>query len=287
MRLVINNERVLLLPLLLFIVLSLILILTSLLYSAKTAGSTGRNQTNLTTRRTFTSNRGRLTNVLVVTTTVGMLYWILRHTTNLGPAVALDRVLVVSTSSLQERLIGTTTSSNDSNLSTGQRTDGLLTTTGKTETSGSLVLIVGDNDGKGSTTTSIGTTISKLGLDVAHNGSFGHTAQRKDISNCQSGLLSAIYKLTRVHAFRAHQKLGVFLVTVGISELDLADGSSTTGIVKDFLHDATNVSVLFGVVKGTKLHGSLASPNMGLEDGGLSLTLGLRMEYNVRRKSDQ
>jgi hypothetical protein len=87
--------------------------------------------------------------MLMVTTTMGMLYGVHGNTTNLGPAVPLDLtrnfksqvreringdfilthlVLVVSTSSLKDGLIDTTAASNKSNHGTVSRGDDLLGT---------------------------------------------------------------------------------------------------------------------------------------------------------------
>jgi hypothetical protein len=64
--------------------------------------------------------------VLVVTTTVGVLHRVLGNTTNLGPAVPLDRVLVVGPTGLQERLVGTAAAGNDADLGPDRRGDRLL-----------------------------------------------------------------------------------------------------------------------------------------------------------------
>jgi hypothetical protein len=45
--------------------------------------------------------------------------------------------------------------------------------------------------------------------------------------------------------------------------------------MNDVLDDAADVAVLLGVVNRTKLHGTLAGAGVGVEDGGLTLTLGL------------
>jgi hypothetical protein len=45
----------------------------------------------------------------MVTTTMGMLYWVHGNTTHLRPAVALDLVLVVGATCLQNGLVDTTT----------------------------------------------------------------------------------------------------------------------------------------------------------------------------------
>ena len=51
--------------------------------------------------------------MLMVTTTVGMLNGVHGHTSHNGPAVALSLVLVVRTTGLQDRLVDTTATSND------------------------------------------------------------------------------------------------------------------------------------------------------------------------------
>ena len=256
-------------------VLSLILILSGLLDSAKAASTAGTDKTDLATRRTVLGNGRRHTDVLVVTTTVGMLYGVLSNTTNLGPAVALDGVLVVSTTSLEKRLVGTSTTGNNTNLSTDVGLDGLLTSGGKTKTGGALVLIVGDNDSEAARTTGEGAAITDLGLDVADDGTLGDGGKRKDVSYIKGGLLTTVDELAGVHALGGDDELSITLVTVGVEELNLGDGSTTTGVMNDLLDDTTDVAMLLGVVDGTKLRSTLAGTGVRVEDGGLTLTLGL------------
>jgi len=202
-----------------------------------------------------------------------MLYGVLSNTTNLGPAVALDAILVVSASSLEEGLISTSSTGNDTNLSTDARGDSLLSSRRETKTGGSLIFIVGNNDGEASRSTSKSTTITDLGLNVAHNGSLGNTAQRQAVSNNQVGLLSAVDEHTSVHTLGGKHKLGIALVFVGIQELDLGNGSTSARVVDDLLDDSTDVTMTLSVVEGAKLHGALASAHVSLEDGGLTLPL--------------
>jgi len=252
---------------------NLLLVLAKLLDSTKTAGTPGTDETNLTTSRSLLADSGRTTNVLVVTSSEGMLYRVLGNTTNLGPAVTLHGVLVVGTSSLKQRLVSTSTSGNNTDLGTNIRLDSLLTSRGKTETGCSLVLIVGDDNSEASGSTGEGTTVTNLGLNVAHNGTLGNLAQRKNISNGQGSLLSAVDELTGVHTLSGNHKLSVPLVAVRIQELDLGNGSTTTRVVHDVLDNTTDVSTTFGIVDGTKLHSSLAGADVSLEDGGLTLPL--------------
>mmetsp|Transcript_17536 Transcript_17536/g.24365 ORF Transcript_17536/g.24365 Transcript_17536/m.24365 type:complete len:234 (-) Transcript_17536:20-721(-) len=213
--------------------------------------------------------------MLMVTTTMGMLYGILCHTTNLGPAVTLDTVLVVGISSLQKGLIGTSTSSDDTNLGTDIGGDSLLTSRRQTKTSGSLIFVVGDNDSKGTGSTGKGTTVTNLGFDVADNGTLGDRGERQDVSNSQGGLTSTVDELTSVHTLGTKQKFRVTLVTVGVQELNLGHGGTTTGIVHNVLDDTTNVTALLRIVQRTKLDGTLTGTGVGCENRPLTLSLNL------------
>jgi len=213
--------------------------------------------------------------VLMVTTTVGMLDGVLGNTTDLGPAVALDGVLVVGTASLEEGLVGTSTAGDDADLGTNVGLDGLLTAGGETKAGGALVIVVGDDDGEAAGATGEGTAITDVGLDVADDGTLGDGGQGKDVAALKRGLLAAVDELASVHALSGNKELGVALVAVGVQELDLGDGGTATGVMDDVLDDAADVALLLSVVNGTELHGTLAGARVGLEDGGLALTLGL------------
>jgi len=211
--------------------------------------------------------------VLVVTTSEGMLDGILRHTSHLGPAVTLDSVLVVGTSSLQQRLISTSTSGNNTDLGTDERRNSLLSSRGKTKTGGSLFLIVGDDDSEASGSTGESATVTDTGLDVAHNGTLGNLLQGKHVSDGQSGLLSAVDELSGVHTLSSNHELSVALEAVSIQELNLGDSGTPSGVMEDFLDNTTDVSATLGVVDGSKLDGTLTRARVGLEDGGLTLSL--------------
>merc|ERR1712077_139251 len=76
-----------------------LLFLATLLSSTNSTGSSCSNKTNLSAC-TCTSLDGRcFTNVLMVTTSMGMFYGVHSNTTYFGPAVALHLILVICTSS--------------------------------------------------------------------------------------------------------------------------------------------------------------------------------------------
>eukprot|EP00056_Hartaetosiga_gracilis_P014064 m.239619 g.239619 ORF g.239619 m.239619 type:complete len:126 (-) comp13951_c0_seq1:527-904(-) len=113
-----NNTSLLLLLLLLkpLSILKLfldLLVLSSLGSTTQTTSSASSNQTNLFTSWSVSAHRGWVTNMLMVTTTVGMLYWVHCHTSNTWPAVSLGSVFVFCTSSLQKWLVNTSTTSNE------------------------------------------------------------------------------------------------------------------------------------------------------------------------------
>lgn len=211
--------------------------------------------------------------MLVVTSSVGMLYGVLSYTTNLRPAVALDGVLVVGTSGLQQRLIGTATSGNNTNLGTDGGRDSLLSSGWKSKLGGSLLFVVGDNNGVGTRAAGECTTVSELGLDVADNGSLRDRSQRQDVTAGKAGLLSAVDELSAVHTFGTEEQFVVSLVSVLVQELNTADRGTSTRVVHDLLDGSSDVTLLLGIVERSKLARSLSGAGVRLEDGRLTLSL--------------
>jgi hypothetical protein len=71
--------------------------------------------------------------MLMVTTTVGVLNRVHGNTSDLGPAVTLDLVLVVVVTGLQNGLISSATTSDDTNSGAGVRLNDLLGTRWESE----------------------------------------------------------------------------------------------------------------------------------------------------------
>mmetsp|Transcript_25594 Transcript_25594/g.39294 ORF Transcript_25594/g.39294 Transcript_25594/m.39294 type:complete len:216 (+) Transcript_25594:242-889(+) len=202
-----------------------------------------------------------------------MLYWILRHTSNLWPAITLYSILVVCSSSLEHRFIRSSSSCDNPDLRPHVALHSFLSSRRKTKTSSSLIFIVGHNNRKSTRSTCKSSTITKFGFHVAYNGSFWDLVEREYVSDRERGLLSAVHKLTGVHSFRAQHEFVVALVAVGIQKLDLCNWCATTRIVNDILHNSANITMSFRIVKRSKLHRTLASSGMSLEDQTLTLSL--------------
>jgi hypothetical protein len=67
-----------------------------------------------------------LSDVLMVTSSVGMVDGVHGHTTSSGPAVPLDLVLQLGARSLKQRLVGSSTTSNNTDHTTGSAGNDLL-----------------------------------------------------------------------------------------------------------------------------------------------------------------
>ena len=192
--------------------------------TTNTTGTTSSDQTDLLTRASTSTAGRRLTNVLMVTTTVRVIDRVHTDTADLGPLVALHSVLVVAATSLQHGLIHTTTTSDktDHGTATTHHTahthlpalNSLLDTGRKTDVSHALVIRVTDHSGVIARAASEGTTIAHLVLHVADHSTFGHFAERNDVTDGNLGLLTAVHGLTSVHAFGSNEELLIELVVI-------------------------------------------------------------------------
>jgi len=209
---------------------------------------------------------GSMTNMLVVTTTVRMLYGVHSNTSNLGPAVTLSFVLVVGTSSLKHRLVDATTTGNDTDSSSASRLDGLLGTRGETDTGGTGINVVGDDSGIVTRGTGNSSSVSGLLFQVADESTFGHGTNGKDVSDFQLGFLTAVDELTGVKTFNSDEGFLDLLVLVRMTEDNLGERSSSSGVMDDIFDDTFDESRSFGVIERPKLGGSLSVLGVSLKD---------------------
>ena len=243
-----------------------------LLSSTDTAGAAGSDEADLLAGRAVAANSGRVANVLMVTTTVRVLHWVHCHTTNLWPLVTLDSVLVECTASLKERLVCTSTTSDNAYGCTALVAYGLLGSGRKSNASGSLVFIVVHDNCV--VTGALGelSTISWLCLNVAHDGTLRHGVKREDIANTELGLLSAVNKLTSVSSLNSNEKEVVALITVCVLELHLSNWCSSSWFVNDILDDTLCVALTLSEVKCSQLARTNSILGVTLENGALTLT---------------
>jgi hypothetical protein len=211
--------------------------------------------------------------MLVVTTTVRMLHRVHGNTSNLRPAVTLDSVLVVGATSLQHRLVNTTTSSNDTDGTTAIGLDGLLGTRWESDTSGVGFRVVCDDGSVVTRSASKLTSVTRALLNVGDDATFRKSLKRQTVSDLQLGLLTAVHELTGVETLNGDEVQVVLSELVDLAELDLGERGTTSGIVNDVFDDTLDVSITLGVIKRTKLGSSLPVGIVGFENRSTTLTL--------------
>lgn len=185
------------------------------------------------------------------------------NTTSLGPRVALDSELVLGTRSLEQRLVGTATTGNDTNHTTGSVLDDLLGTRGELDAGLAVLGVVADDGNVVAGGTAKSTTVTGLLLDVGDDGTLGHGGEGQNVADGQSGVLTGVDELAGVHALVGDEGLGDHLELVGMAELNLGEGSTTAGIVDDLLDNTTAVTVTLGVVEGAELRRRLVETGVG------------------------
>lgn len=194
-------------------------------------GATGSNKTNLLTGGGVAGEGRGLTNVLVVTTTVGVVDGVHSNTTSTGPRVALGAHGVVLATGLEEGLVDTTTTSGDTDGSTGRRRDGLLGAGGETN-AGLAVLVVADDGGVVAGGTGERSTVTDLLLDVEDDGTLRALANGEDVADGKGGLLTGVDERAGRDALGSDEGLLAELVAVGVAEDDGGEGSTTAKSAK-------------------------------------------------------
>jgi hypothetical protein len=239
----------------------------------ETSSPPGSDETDLLARGGVTADGGGMTNVLVVTSSMGMLHGVHGHTTHLRPAVPLHTVLVVGVTSLQHGLLSPTPTSNLTDHGTAAAGDNLLGTRGELDPGGSVVWVVADDDGVVAGGPGEDSTVADVVLDVADDGSLGDPAERKHVADGERGAAATVDELARVHALGGDEELLLVLVPERVAEGDLGERRAAARVVDDVGNDALEVPVALAEVEGAEPGGALAVVGVGLEDGPRTLTL--------------
>jgi len=208
----------------------------------------------------------------MVTTTEGMLDGVHSNTTDLWPAVTLNLVLVVGTASLQEGLVDTSTTSDDTNGATAAGVKNLLGAGGELDSGLASVGVVRDDDARVARGLGDLAAVTDLHLDGTAGGTFGHLSDGKDVANVEGGLVATVDGLAGGGTLGSDERLGVLTVLVAVLEVNLHEGSTTAGVVDDVLDDTLDEAVTLGEVDRAVLSGSLAGTSNGFEDATGALT---------------
>ena len=150
------------------------------------------------------------------------------------------------------------------------------------------------------------TTVTSLLLDVADDGTFGHTREWKHVANSELSLLAAVDESASMQTLGRDEGFSSLLVTVGIAEHNTGKRGATVcqrmsrgqlgmnsrvhqgfhrpaSVVNDFPHDPANVTIAFGEVKRSEPCRRLVVVGMGLELGAQ----GYRVDESEVKKKNQ
>jgi hypothetical protein len=216
-------------------------------------GSTGGHQTGFLTGDGLSGHTRSVTDMGMVTTTVRVVNGVHVHGFDLGPAGSSDFVFVIRDTGLQDGLLGSAATSDDTDHSTGFTFDGLSGARGKSDSGFGAIFGVTDDGAVGSGGSGQVSSVSQIGFDIAHQGTFGDLVHGEDIADGETGTLTAVNVLAGVHTFGADEIFCVLLIAISISKTDFGDGSSSSAIMDDFFNNTFNITVSFSIVKVSKL----------------------------------
>ena len=128
----------------------------------------------------------------------------------------------------QERLVGTATTGNNTNHTTGVGVDDLLSTGGELDAGLALIVVVSDNGDVVAGGAAQSSAVANLLLDIGNDGTLGHLTHGENVADGESSTLTGVDELTGVHALVGDEGLGDLLVLVGVAEDDLGERSTTT-----------------------------------------------------------
>jgi len=121
--------------------------------------------------------------MLMVTTTMGMLDGVHRNTSHSGPVVSLSLVLVPGVDSLQEGLVGSSTTGDDANHGSAGARDGLSGSGGESHSGLSAVLGVTNDDGRAAGGSAERSSVTDLALAVGNNSSLGEEVDGENVAD--------------------------------------------------------------------------------------------------------
>jgi len=248
-------------------------LILDLLGTAEQTCPAGGNETSLLTGNGVARDGRGLSDMLVVTTTVGMVDGVHGNTTSTGPAVALGSELVLSTRRLQEGLVGTSTTGDDTNHTTASAGEDLLGAGGELDTGLALIGVVADDGNVVTGGTAERTTVTVLVLDVGQDGTLRDGVEGQDVADGESGVLSGVDELASVHALVGNEGLSVVLEPVRVAESDLSQRSAATAVVDNLLDYTADVAIALSEIESAELGRSLVQAGVGREDGPASLPL--------------
>jgi len=243
--------------------------------TSDSTGPPGGDETDLFTWRGVSSDGGRFTDMLMVSSSVGMLDWILGDTSDFWPAVSLHSELVVGSAGFEHWLVDSSTASDEAehrSVSAGVQ----LFDAGRQLHSGFAGVGVVRDDGA-VPAGSLGdlAPVSGFLLQLANDGTFWHLSDWHNVTNREGGFLTGVDELSGADAFRADHGLGDLSVFIWIFELDFAEWGAPAWVVHDVFDEALYEALSLGIVERSELGGAFSAFGSAGEDGPSTFSLAL------------
>ncbi len=211
--------------------------------------SSGGDETDLLTWGSESANCSGLTQMLVVTTSVGMVHGVHSHTSDSWESLSQSLELVEQSTSLHDRLLVSSSTGDDTNGGSAEPWDGLSGTWWESDSGSATIIWVSDNGGVGSWTSGVSTLVSDCGFDVADGGTFWDSVDWEDVTGGDGSFSASEYILSGVGSFSSEEIFGVMFIFIRVSEIDFDEWAATSWIVEDSSDDSLDVSFSFDKIK--------------------------------------
>lgn len=169
--------------------------------------------------------------------------------------------------------VGSSSTSNNTNHASGIALDNLLGTGWELDSGLALIRVVANDGHVVSGCASKSTTISRLLLDVRDNSSFWDGAEGEDVSDSEVCVLAGVDELASVHALVGDEGLGMQSESIGVTECNLCQRSTSTTFVDDLGDNTSHISCAFGEIEGSELGWGFPEAGVRGEDASSTLSL--------------
>lgn len=161
----------------------LVFLLEDLASSSDETRSPGRDEADLLSVRRVAADCRRVADVLMITTTMGMLDGVHGDTSDHWPILLLGLLLVISGACLQEGLVGSSTAGADADHGSAAARNGLPGAGWESNSAFLSVFGVTNDDSRGSAGPCESAAVTFLCLTVGDDRAFGHCLHGKHVAN--------------------------------------------------------------------------------------------------------
>ena len=232
----------------------------------------GSDETDLGTWTGIARDGTWLTHVLVSTTTVWVIDWVHSDTTDDWPGLALSGVLVVNVTGLEEWLLKTATTGDNTEHGAASRENEGLAAGWELDTGVAIIGVGDDTDGVAGAA-AIATTITWTVFDVANFHTFWDLAEWEDGASSKWSFWAAGDDLASVDAFWGDNASLFEGSLTFLLEDKASEWGATTWIVNEFLDNAVDDGGALGGIEWLVLGGALTVVSVSTEDITVTLTL--------------